>query len=386
MAFVGGLAALPSVRGVTRGRCDARRSMAVVAAARSHRSTVTSGSRGTHVVRMAAAEPSDSAGANNVDAADASTVAPKLMKKVMLGVYILCWYAANILFNIYNKKLLKMFPLFTTVTLFQFLMGASVASFMWVSRLHAFQKPTMDEIKAIYPLAVAHLLGNMFTNLSLRQMAVSFTHTIKASEPLFSVVLGKIFVRGTSYHPAVYTSLLPIIAGVTLASVNEVSFNWVGFWTAMASNVSFQSRNVLSKKFMSSVALDDLNLFGWISILSFATLFPVAAIVDGLKWQSAFSSAAAAAGGGAPQLLGLLCMCGFLHFLYNQFSYVVLQRTSAVSHAVGNTMKRVAVIVSSVLVFHNPVTMQNKLGTAIAIAGVGLYSQVKNWKPKKKTE
>lgn len=36
------------------------------------------------------------------------------------------------------------------------------------------------------------------------------------------------------------------------------------------------------------------------------------------------------------------------------------------------------------LVFGNPLTTTNKIGTAIALIGVGLYSQVKRWKPKAK--
>lgn len=43
-----------------------------------------------------------------------------------------------------------------------------------------------------------------------------------------------------------------------------------------------------------------------------------------------------------------------------------------------------AVIISSVLVFGNPLTTTNKIGTAIALIGVGFYSQVKRWKPKAK--
>jgi solute carrier family 35 protein E1 len=38
------------------------------------------------------------------------------------------------------------------------------------------------------PLAFVHTLGNSLTNISLGSVAVSFTHTIKALEPLFSGV------------------------------------------------------------------------------------------------------------------------------------------------------------------------------------------------------
>ena len=49
-------------------------------------------------------------------------------------------------------------------------------------------------VAAILPLALVHTLGNLFTNMSLGQVAVSFTHTIKAMEPFFSVLLSAMFL------------------------------------------------------------------------------------------------------------------------------------------------------------------------------------------------
>lgn len=50
------------------------------------------------------------------------------------------------------------------------------------------------QLAAIVPLAVVHTLGNLFTNMSLGKVAVSFTHTIKAMEPFFSVLLSAMFL------------------------------------------------------------------------------------------------------------------------------------------------------------------------------------------------
>jgi hypothetical protein len=50
------------------------------------------------------------------------------------------------------------------------------------------------QLAAIFPLAVVHTLGNLFTNMSLGKVAVSFTHTIKAMEPFFSVILSAMFL------------------------------------------------------------------------------------------------------------------------------------------------------------------------------------------------
>lgn len=60
---------------------------------------------------------------------------------------------------------------------------------------------------------------------------------------------------------------------------------------------------------------------------------------------------------------------------HTQLSYMVLdQGISPVTFSVGNTMKRVAVVVSSVMFFKNPVSGLNWIGSFIAILGTYLYS------------
>jgi solute carrier family 35, member E1 len=68
---------------------------------------------------------------------------------------------------------------------------------------------------------------------------------------------------------------------------------------------------------------------------------------------------------------------GLFFHAYQQVSYMILQRVSPITHSLGNCVKRVVVIAASVMVFQNPVTQQNALGTAIALGGVFLYSAAK---------
>lgn len=53
---------------------------------------------------------------------------------------------------------------------------------------------------------------------------------------------------------------------------------------------------------------------------------------------------------------------------------VLDQGISPVTFSVGNTMKRVAVVVSSVMFFRNPVSLLNWVGSFVAIFGTYLYS------------
>lgn len=70
---------------------------------------------------------------------------------------------------------------------FLHLLPSPVACLTFVGPLHL-------QLLAILPLAAVHTLGNLFTNMSLGKVAVSFTHTIKAMEPFFSVLLSALFL------------------------------------------------------------------------------------------------------------------------------------------------------------------------------------------------
>ncbi len=55
----------------------------------------------------------------------------------------------------------------------------------------------------------------------------------------------------------VYLSLVPIIGGVGLASLKELSFTWWSFSTALASAVASASKAILSKKVLDGKPLGE---------------------------------------------------------------------------------------------------------------------------------
>ncbi|GAB2284229.1 holo-[acyl-carrier-protein] synthase [Dionaea muscipula] len=332
------------------------------------------------LVRAGSSVPADGGGGEDV-----GTESSSLVHILQLGAMFGIWYLLNIYFNIYNKQVLKIYPFPATVSAFQFGCGTCLVILMWAFNLHP--RPTIrrSQFAAILPLALAHTLGNLLTNISLGKVAVSFTHTIKAMEPFFTVVLSAIFLgeRPTFW---VVSSLVPIVAGVALASFTEASFNWTGFYSAMASNLTNQSRNVFSKKLMGNKeeTLDNINLFSVITIISFIFLVPAAIFIEGLKFTPSYLQFAATRGLNVRELLGRALISGFCFHTYQQVSYMILEMVSPVTHSVGNCVKRVLVIVSSVIFFHTPVSPLNSLGTALALAGVFLYSRAKRMKPKQK--
>jgi solute carrier family 35 protein E1 len=63
--------------------------------------------------------------------------------------------------------------------------------------------------------------------------------------------------------------------------------------------------------------------------------------------------------------------------LYSQLATNTLERIAPLTHAVGYVLKWVFVIVFSIIVFGNRISIQTAIGTRIVIAGVAIYSFIK---------
>ncbi|KAI3418636.1 TPT domain-containing protein [Psidium guajava] len=302
-------------------------------------------------------------------------------KTLQLAVVFGLWYFHNIVFNIYNKKALNVFPFPWFLATFQLFVGSVWMLVLWSLKLQPCPKFSKPFIVALLGPALFHTVGHISACVSFSKVAVSFTHVIKSAEPVFTVVFSSFL--GDSYPLAVWLSILPIVFGCSLAAVTEVSFNFGGLWGAMISNVGFVLRNIYSKKSLQSFKeVNGLNLYGWISIISLFYLFPVAVFVEGSQWVQGYHKAIEAVGKSYTFYFWVM-LSGVFYHLYNQSSYQALDDISPLTFSVGNTMKRVVVIVSTVLVFRNPVRPLNALGSAIAIFGTFLYSQASSAKKAK---
>lgn len=309
------------------------------------------------------------------------------------------WYWANTAFNVYNKQVLKVFPYPLTCTVVQFAVAGIGMACTWLLRVKKPPRLNAFLFKAGMPLAFLHAAGFLLTNMSLGKVSVAFTHTVKSTEPFFSVALTP-SILGDVPTWGILVSLLPIVGGVALASATEVSFNWIGFFAAVGSNIALQSRNVLSKKLMNSGSgkgklngkagkqkqemsreeektldsLDNINLFSTMTIMAFFILAPICLLFEGLPLLSLAAVSPLKTGMTTARLFRMLALGGVCRCLDVLSSYMILRRVSPVTHSVGNCVKRAVVIVVSIFFFKTTMTYLNIAGTILALSGVFLYS------------
>ncbi|WOL10386.1 glucose-6-phosphate/phosphate translocator 2, chloroplastic-like [Canna indica] len=295
-------------------------------------------------------------------------------QKVKIGFYFATWWALNVVFNIYNKKVLNAFPYPWLTSTLSLAAGSLIMLVSWAARAAEAPKTDLEFWKTLAPVAVAHTIGHVAATISMSKVAVSFTHIIKSGEPAFSVLVSR-FLLGETFPMPVYHSLLPIIGGCALAAVTELNFNMIGFMGAMISNLAFVFRNIFSKKGMSGKSVSGMNYYACLSMLSLLILTPFAIAVEGPQvWAAGWQKAVSQIG---PNFVWWVTAQSVFYHLYNQVSYMSLDEISPLTFSIGNTMKRISVIVASIIIFHTPVQPINALGAAIAILGTFLYSQAK---------
>merc|ERR1712086_1033962 len=71
-----------------------------------------------------------------------------------------------------------------------------------------------------------------------------------------------------------------------------------------------------------------------------------------------------------------LAISGLSFYLYNELATMTIKATGAVTSSVANTAKRVIVMVYMAAVTGKVLTEEQKIGSAVAIGGVLLYSVI----------
>jgi len=304
-----------------------------------------------------------------------------LKRKLRLTGLFGLWYVLNIGYNIGNKSVLNALPIPWTAATIELFFGFPYVALLWSTGLRKTPKLSMDNYNTLsssaFFLAATHVAGV----ISFGAGAISFTHILKATEPVWAALISAI-AFGDFLPLPVYATLVPIMGGVGIASMKELSFTWLAFISGTVSAVTSASKAILSKKVLDGKPLGEnltpANMFAVLTIMGFLLVLPASLIIEGPTVVRTAWAAALANGYTEGQLLRLLSSSGFLYYLYNEVAFLALSEVAPVTHAVTNTVKRVVIILASVLVFKNPVTGLGMAGSGLAVFGATLYSIAKS--------
>jgi solute carrier family 35, member E1 len=316
------------------------------------------------------------------------------------------WYLTSALTNTSSKSILNALPQPITLTIVQFAFVSGCCLVLaYLSTVfpalksaipalkNGIRYPSRDVIVTASPLAIFQLAGHILSSMATSQIPVSLVHTIKGLSPLFTVLAYRFCFR-IRYAGATYLSLIPLTLGVMLACSTDFSTNLFGIWCALCAALVFVSQNIFSKKLFNEAArtesdlqaggrrkLDKLNLLCYCSGLAFVLTLPIWLVSEGYSLTKEFiqngtialSDEEGSLDHGA--LLFEFFFNGLSHFAQNILAFVLLSMISPVSYSVASLIKRVFVIVVSIVWFGSSTTTVQAVGIALTFLGLYLYDR-----------
>ena len=313
-----------------------------------------------------------------------------------LLLLIVGWYIGNTLYNIYNKKACNAIHAHWSVAFAQLVVGVVWSVLLWLPGIRKAPKISAADWLSLAPIGLFAACAHGGSVLAMGAGAVSFAQIVKACEPVYVALLCLIVPPIEVKSALAYAMLCVIVGGVGLACVKEgkgVEINMAAFGWASFANLAAALKGKLGKEVTHNLKaqkatnnMDSANAYAVMNILSAIwTFFVVAAtelstISD--TWDHAIKDGAVHCKKdmSSPKcitsnvIMQNVVLSGFFFYLYNELAFQFTAEVGPVTSSVMNTAKRVVVIVASAMVFGEALDRNAMIGSAVAIAGVLLYS------------
>ncbi|KAI3873542.1 hypothetical protein MKX03_009452 [Papaver bracteatum] len=289
---------------------------------------------------------------------------------------ILQWWGFNVTVIIMNKwifqKLDFKFPL--SVSCVHFICSA-IGAYIAIKILKI--KPLIvveseDLWRRIFPMSFVFCINIVLGNVSLRYIPVSFMQTIKSFTPATTVVLQWLIWR-KFFDWRIWSSLVPIVGGILLTSVTELSFNVFGFCAALFGCLATSTKTILAESLLHGFKFDSINTVYYMAPFATMILAVPALLLEGagvVDWFQTHDNIISA--------LIIIISSGVLAFCLNFSIFYVIHSTTAVTFNVAGNLKVAVAVLVSWLVFKNPIPAMNALGCGITLIGCTFYGYVRH--------
>ncbi|PRQ26534.1 putative sugar phosphate transporter domain-containing protein [Rosa chinensis] len=289
---------------------------------------------------------------------------------------VLQWWGFNVTVVVMNKwifqKLDFKFPL--TVSCVHFICSAigayTVIKVLKLKPLIAVEPE--DRWKRIFPMSFVFCINIVLGNVSLRYIPVSFMQTIKSFTPATTVFLQWLVWR-KSFDWRIWASLIPIVGGILLTSVTELSFNMLGFCAALFGCLATSTKTILAESLLHGYKFDSINTVYYMAPFATMILGVPAMLLEGngvLEWLHTHETL-------VPSLT-IIFSSGVLAFCLNFSIFYVIHSTTAVTFNVAGNLKVAVAVLVSWMIFRNPISGMNAVGCGVTLVGCTFYGYIRH--------
>lgn len=290
---------------------------------------------------------------------------------------VILWYSSNIGVLLLNKYLLSnygfRFPIFLTMCHMSACAILSYVSIVFLKIVPLQTVKSRSQLAKIATLSTVFCGSVVGGNISLRYLPVSFNQAVGATTPFFTALFAYLMTFKREAW-VTYATLVPVVAGVVIASEGEPGFHLYGFIMCISATAARAFKSVLQGILLSSEGerLNSMNLLLYMSPIAVLVLLPAALIMEPKVLEVIVSL------GQQHKFLWLLLLINStMAYSANLLNFLVTKHTSALTlQVLGNAKGAVAVVIS-ILLFRNPVTFIGIAGYTMTVLGVAAYGEAK---------
>lgn len=300
---------------------------------------------------------------------------------------IIGWYCSSALHSNFQKKVLKLYKHPFTITYIQFFYLALYTGIGHFFKLTRIRRVSLNIIKQTLPISIFQLFGHLLNTFALSLVSVNFSQTIKALSPLFIIGIYRLIFH-EHYSKQTYLSLIPLVFGVMLVCFNKSSFNIYGFICSFCSCFVFAVQNVVTKKVLSNYGsktekLDKLNVLFYFSSQAFILLTPWWLKVEGyqLFLDGEANGLRIADDVNKTLLIFYMVINSLFSYAQSCLAITLINNVTPVTYSIAGLIKRIFVILVSLIFFGDNVTLLQGIGITITFIGLFLYNNARNTPP-----
>ncbi|KAJ7856603.1 TPT-domain-containing protein [Mycena leptocephala] len=296
--------------------------------------------------------------------------------------WLVMYFCFNLGLTLYNKGVLVSFPFPYTLSALHALFGTIGGTLLAQRGYFVPSRLNLQEALVVAVFSVLYATNIVVSNVSLQLVTVPFHQVVRAATPIFTIFFSGLFF-GAQSSQSKKISLIPVVAGVGLATFGDYYFNYAGFLLTMLGTIlaalktiftnvlqtptptvekSTPSRPYFSNPFDLLFFLSPLALIQCIFLAHYTG--ELTRVRDyTLQEMSSFKAIA-------------LLLNGCIAFGLNVVSFSANRRVGALGMTVAANVKQVLTIICAVVIFNLTITVLNAVGIVLTLVGGAWYAWI----------
>ncbi|KAJ6463922.1 triose-phosphate transporter family-domain-containing protein [Mycena sanguinolenta] len=294
--------------------------------------------------------------------------------------WLAMYFCFNLGLTLYNKGVLVSFPFPYTLSALHALFGTIGGTLLAHRGCFAPSRLDFSGTIALLAFSVLYAINIVVSNISLQLVTVPFHQVVRAATPIFTILFSGLLFGAQSSHSK-KISLIPVVAGVGLATFGDYYFSYAGFFLTLLGTILAALKTIFTNVLQTPTELpssrsrlyfsNPFDLLFFLSPLALVHCVLLAHFTGELNRVRDFSLHEMS----SLKLIALL-LNGCIAFGLNVVSFSANRRVGALSMTVAANVKQVLTIVFAVMIFNITITTLNAVGIVLTLVGGAWYAWI----------